>query len=1218
LETLGENALDAEGNLQGAFANTKVGREYLAAQVRAANAFDLDTLETAVYNHLYTFFSRYYQDGDFISKRRYSKKHRYAIPYNGEEVTLYWANHDQYYVKSAEHFTDYTWKAPNGMTVHFKLQAADVEQNNVKGEKRFFLPRLDEIAWDDSSLPKGEGPGVRGQLIIPFEYRPLTEQETITYGKRKQQEAINTHAVAEIPRRVKAPDALAALTAERRKDAKGNPVSYLAHHLRQYTARNTRDFFIHKDLKGFLSRELDFYLKNEVLNLEEMEAAGEDLAEGWFQLLRLIKRVGNHIIEFLAQIENFQKMLWEKKKFVAETFYCITLGNIPEGFYPQIAENEAQWAEWRQLGMINPGDADVSSAADRNVGSSASSTEDQHKGWYSRGYLPHFDAGNVFQFITFRLHDSVPAEVIERWKQKLHWHEGIAADSKEAVELRKKIETYTDKGAGACYLRDERIARLVQDALKHFDGKRYRLIAWCVMPNHVHVLIETMDEPLAEIVQSWKSHTAHEANKLLGRKGRFWMPEYFDRYIRDEKHFKATVEYILQNPAKAGLVGAAEKWPWSGFTPTPGPTSVSDAGARDVREPRIAFLKAHPTLVLDTRHFPPDFTDRLLATFEDLDEMTDSLLVHSENWQALNLLGEKYRERVKTIYIDPPYNTDASAILYKNDYKNSSWITLMRDRLSISKSLLALDGILCVAIDDEEVSELRFLLDSIFAYQLGIAVVRSNPAGRKTKGKLAPAHEYALFHGKTEEVTPSYLDVSQKRLKRFPKQDEHGYYAWANFIRSGSHDRREDRPKLFYPIIVTADNRIRIPRIKWNEATRSYELLEQPRLGEEVVYPVVKTEGRIIEKNWQRGHERVRNELENYRVRRQQDGSISIDFKTYLDEESLPTTWWDDKKYASANYGALELKALFGEKPFDFSKSVKLVRDNVLTSGGRQKDAICLDYFAGSGTTGHAVINLNREDGGRRKFILVEMADYFDTVLLPRIKKVTFSPEWKDGKPKRLATSEEAERSPRIVKVIRLESYEDALNNITLDEASGQQALALFGDEYLLRYMLRWESKQSETLLDVEKLQSPFSYKLHLHRDGETRERPVDLPETFNYLIGLEVETRKVYDSGRGGRDVRYPREKPGDADVPSADTPSACQRYLVYRGATRDGRRVAVIWRETKGWTQADYERDAAFVAEQRITAGADEVYVNGDSYTPRACSLDGVFKARMFGQEG
>ena len=296
-------------------------------RVRAA----VTPLEALIYNHLIAFFSHYYQDGDFISKRRYStRQERYAIPYNGEEVTLYWANHDQYYVKTAEHFTDYTYTAPNGVTVHFKLQAADVEQNNVKGEKRFFLPRPAEITWDE----------VAAQLVIPFEFRPLTEQENITYGGKNQQEAILARALKDIPKRLPpttAAPALAALTAEKRVTADGEPVTYLEHHLRQYTRRNTSDFFIHKDLKGFLTRELDFYLKNEVLSLDDMEAAGEGRAEGWFQIMGAIRAVGCRIIEFLAQVEEFQKLLWEKRKFITETFYCITVGTIGPDFYPEIA-----------------------------------------------------------------------------------------------------------------------------------------------------------------------------------------------------------------------------------------------------------------------------------------------------------------------------------------------------------------------------------------------------------------------------------------------------------------------------------------------------------------------------------------------------------------------------------------------------------------------------------------------------------------------------------------------------------------------------------------------------------------------------------------------------------------------------------------------------------------------------------------------------------------
>jgi adenine-specific DNA-methyltransferase len=274
---------------------------------------------------------------------------------------------------------------------------------------------------------------------------------------------------------------------------------------------------------------------------------------------------------------------------------------------------------------------------------------------------------------------------------------------------------------------------------------------------------------------------------------------------------------------------------------------------------------------------------------------------------------------------------------------------------------------------------------------------------------------------------------------------------------------------------------------------------------------------------------------------------------------------------------------LFGAQVVVYPKPVSFVAS--LLSAAAQEDEIVFDFFAGSGSTGHAVINLNREDRSRQKFILVEMADYFDTVLLPRLKKVTFTPDWKDGKPKRMATAEEAERSPRIVKYFRLESYEDALNNIEFDDASGQQAM-LF-DDYLLKYMLKWETRARKTLLNVEMLARPFSYKLHIHADGQTREKLVDIPETFNYLLGLHVQTRRIYDNKE--------------------------RRYLVYRVRV-DRRNVAVIWRETHAWQKADFERDKKFVAEKKLTEFTDEVFVNGDSLIPGARALEPIFKTRMF----
>jgi REP element-mobilizing transposase RayT len=188
-------------------------------------------------------------------------------------------------------------------------------------------------------------------------------------------------------------------------------------------------------------------------------------------------------------------------------------------------------------------------------------TDPSPKGWYSRGYLPHLDLPGLYQSINFRLHDSVPDHVIQTWKEELRWRSDLPQDALAVASLRQRIVAYEDAGHGACWLRDERIATLVENALLHFDGERYRLIAWCIMPNHVHVLIETVPgHSLDRVLHSWKSFTAQKANELLGRSGPFWAREYYDRYIRNDQHFARTVAYIEQNPVKAGFVTSAEAW----------------------------------------------------------------------------------------------------------------------------------------------------------------------------------------------------------------------------------------------------------------------------------------------------------------------------------------------------------------------------------------------------------------------------------------------------------------------------------------------------------------------------------------------------------------------------------------------------------------------------------------------------------------------------------
>jgi putative DNA methylase len=180
-------------------------------------------------------------------------------------------------------------------------------------------------------------------------------------------------------------------------------------------------------------------------------------------------------------------------------------------------------------------------------------------GWYSRGYLPHFEGGEIAQTVTFRLFDSLPQSLLEQWREELaRWPE------KEAeVERRKRIEAYLDRGLGSAWMSDARIADRVQDALLFFDGSRYRLQAWVVMPNHVHALLTPgAGWELGQILHSWKSFTSNECNKLLGRRGEFWQTESFDRYVRDERHYRNAVVYIENNPVKAGLCERPEDWPW--------------------------------------------------------------------------------------------------------------------------------------------------------------------------------------------------------------------------------------------------------------------------------------------------------------------------------------------------------------------------------------------------------------------------------------------------------------------------------------------------------------------------------------------------------------------------------------------------------------------------------------------------------------------------------
>jgi len=199
------------------------------------------------------------------------------------------------------------------------------------------------------------------------------------------------------------------------------------------------------------------------------------------------------------------------------------------------------------------------------------------KGWHSRGYLPHFDGGNIPQTVTFRLADSVPKAVLERWENEL----ATMLEARASAERRRRIESYLDSCAGHCWLSRAEIAETVENALLHFDGERYHLEAWVVMPNHVHALFAPhAGHAFSDILHSWKSYTSNVANRLLNRTGEFWYPDYFDRFVRDEEHFARAIEYIEMNPVVAGICHRPEDWAYGSarLRRTLGPGAGRSAG----------------------------------------------------------------------------------------------------------------------------------------------------------------------------------------------------------------------------------------------------------------------------------------------------------------------------------------------------------------------------------------------------------------------------------------------------------------------------------------------------------------------------------------------------------------------------------------------------------------------------------------------------------------
>jgi adenine-specific DNA-methyltransferase len=346
-----------------------------------------------------------------------------------------------------------------------------------------------------------------------------------------------------------------------------------------------------------------------------------------------------------------------------------------------------------------------------------------------------------------------------------------------------------------------------------------------------------------------------------------------------------------------------------------------------------------------------------------------------------------------------------------------------------------------------------------------------------------------------------------------------------------------------------------------------------------------------------------------------------------VDEKPIKTIW-DDSRYIAGDYGTKWLTEL-GVKVKDdlYPKSIHLVEDSIFAvtpDTGR-----VLDYFGGSGTTAHAVINLRRRSTGDLKFVLVEMGDYFDSILLPRVKKVAYTPEWKDGKPKRLATVEEAERSPRIVKVIRLESYEDTLNNLEVRRTEKQQLLlddkAAKGadglnEQYLLRYMLNVETRGSQSLLNIQDFSDPTAYKLKVKRPGsdESSEVNIDLLETFNWLTGITVK----HIAAPQNFSAKFERDTEKRLKVKDRlkQEPEGPYWFRTVTGTTPDGRKTLIIWRKLTNKPEEDNLVLDEWFAKQGYSAKDSEfdtIWVNGGNNLENLKTPEDRWKVRLIEED-
>ena len=778
-----------------------------------------ENMRDQVFNLAYEFFSRYYSNGDFIPQVRYGGKDKYMIPYNGQEIELYWATRNAYYVKTTEYFTNYSFVTfdplePNRKyNISFKIKEATLEKNYVASETKFFLLDDDPIQYSDDSLN------------VFFNYRPLTEDESVKFEG-------NDNTVKEMLKK-DIEENLLKLVSDELKDMlsansneKGIERSVIKRHLDIYFKKNESDYFIIKNLKVFLSSELENFIKNEILNF----TAEFMILEKNFYLARAISKICEKIIDQISQIEDFERELWEKRKFLYDVNYVITLDRL----------------------------------ASRDNGINL---------------------------------------------------------------IRKLIDS------------------------KDFDRQ----------------------------VSEWSS---------LG--------------------------IVSQSFSKNDLF----------------PNTIVPS-----------IDEKYKFLPLDTKYFK-DFKFDIIELFDDLDEQLDGLLIHSENYQALNTILPKFKEEIKTIYIDPPFNKEQNAdYLYNVKYKDSTWASMLENRIILAKKLLNETGSIFIRCDSNGNWIIRPLMNEIFG-------------GDNFTNEI--------------QVNRSKIAREGESLDRFATATDSIFYYRKN---GGKH--------FFNPIF-----KIRGRDSNWIQMHSPYQYktnIERNVLGRVMSPP----KGR----HWSFAQEKI-NRLEK-------EGRIRInENKTYVniyDEEVVGIPEYLESEMAPCDSNWTDINGYSQTQGFQTENSEILLK-RVIESTSKESDLV-MDFFLGSGTTSAVALKLHR------KFIGVEMGEHFHTIILPRMKKVLAYHKSGISKENGVRDSYNEKRAGGFLKYLELEQYEDSINNIYTNEHQFED----LSNKNLVGYILRLGMTNGNLSINRKILSDPFNFKMKIADRGVEEEVNIDLVETFNLWYGVQV-----------------------------------------------------------------------------------------------------------------